>query len=497
MEQQWKQTAYAYLDTALQEQRNMELTQELRLGEGMPDVGQILWAEGQCLLRGKEWQRDSVSISGGVMVRVLYLPEDGSGVRCAEDWIPFRMEWDLPEDTPQGWLQIRCLPRHTDARSISARKILIRTGVLIQAEAFAPAKAEISEPGEFPSGVELLKQTWPMRLRKEAGEKSFTLEEVQVPSVPAPEKLLSFRFVPRTSECRVLGNKLVFRGNGELHILYRSQEGQIHSWDCAVPFSQFVQLDGEYGPDAQGEMTLCSTNLEVELTDEGKLQIKAGVAGQYLVTDKQMITTIEDAYCPGRMLDVEKNEVILPVVLENRQDTAHPEQTISGEAETLVDLRFLPELPRLRQTDEGWELMRSGVFHTLSYGSDGSLHGDSSRWEEKQIVPAGEDTMLSASVVPAESVKGSVGAGKILVSGEFPMELTAMTRQRLPLVTGLTLGAEIPKDPMRPSLILRRAGNQRLWDLAREAGTTVDAIRRANALTEEPAPDRMLLIPVP
>ena len=103
MEQQWKQNAYAYLDTALQEQRNLELTQELRLGEGMPDIGQILWTEGQCMLRGKEWQSDAVSISGGVSVRVLYLPEDGSGVRCAEGWIPFRMEWDLPEGTPQGY----------------------------------------------------------------------------------------------------------------------------------------------------------------------------------------------------------------------------------------------------------------------------------------------------------------------------------------------------------------------------------------------------------
>ena len=77
------------------------------------------------------------------------------------------------------------------------------------------------------------------------------------------------------------------------------------------------------------------------------------------------------------------------------------------------------------------------------------------------------------------------------------MEVTSMTRQSLPAVMGMTLGAEIPKDPMRPSLILRRAGRQRLWDLARESGTTVDAIRKANGITEEPDPERMLLIPVP
>ena len=44
--------------------------------------------------------------------------------------------------------------------------------------------------------------------------------------------------------------------------------------------------------------------------------------------------------------------------------------------------------------------------------------------------------------------------------------------------------------------ILCRAGNRRLWDIARECGSTVSAIETANGLTGEPENDRMLLIPV-
>ena len=499
MEQQWKQNAYAYLDTALQEQRNLELTQELRLGDGMPDIGQILWTEGQCLLRGKEWQSDAVSISGGVSVRVLYLPEDGSGVRCAEGWIPFRMEWDLPEGTPQGWLEIRCMLRSADARSISARKLLLRAGAVVQAAAFVPGETLIPEPEFLPEGVEMLKSTWPLRLRKEAGEKIFQLDEEQeLPgSVPVAEKLLTFRMTPRLTECRVLGNKLVFRGNGELHILYRSQEGRIHSWELSLPFSQFVQLEGEFGNDAQGEVTLCLTDLEAELTAEGKIRLKAGLTAQYLVTDKQLLTTVEDAYCPGRELKLQRSEADLPVILETRRETFRPEQNIPAEADILTDTVFLPDLPRLRQTDSGWEMDCSGQFHTLYYGADGSLRSGTGRWEGKEAIPAGEGTRMVGELFPAEGVKGSTGSGQIHAAAELPVGITAMTRQKLPLVTGMTLGEEIPRDPMRPSLILRRAGTMGLWSIARETGTTVDAIRRANGLTEEPDPERMLLIPVP
>jgi len=51
-------------------------------------------------------------------------------------------------------------------------------------------------------------------------------------------------------------------------------------------------------------------------------------------------------------------------------------------------------------------------------------------------------------------------------------------------------------DPNRPSLIVRRAGANRLWDIAKDSGSTVEAIQKVNGLQGEPAPDQMLLIPV-
>ena len=68
MELQFKKTAFSCLDPVLREVQNMELTQELRLTDSMPDIGHILCAWGQPILRGKEWRSDTVSFSGGMMV---------------------------------------------------------------------------------------------------------------------------------------------------------------------------------------------------------------------------------------------------------------------------------------------------------------------------------------------------------------------------------------------------------------------------------------------
>ena len=64
------------------------------------------------------------------------------------------------------------------------------------------------------------------------------------------------------------------------------------------------------------------------------------------------------------------------------------------------------------------------------------------------------------------------------------------------MITGLEPGEKIAPREGMPALILCRAGNRRLWDIARECGSTVSAIETANGLTGEPETDRMLLIPV-
>jgi hypothetical protein len=64
------------------------------------------------------------------------------------------------------------------------------------------------------------------------------------------------------------------------------------------------------------------------------------------------------------------------------------------------------------------------------------------------------------------------------------------------MVTGLQVGEISPKDPARPSVILRRAGEEALWSIAKSTGSTVTAIRDANDLETEPEFGRILLIPV-
>ena len=80
--------------------------------------------------------------------------------------------------------------------------------------------------------------------------------------------------------------------------------------------------------------------------------------------------------------------------------------------------------------------------------------------------------------------------------GEMRLQELTDTISRMPVLAGMEVGELTKKDPARPSLILRRLGQESLWDVAKSCRTTVSAIQDANNLTDECAPNKMLIIPI-
>lgn len=497
MELQFQKQVFSCLNPILQETKQTELTQELRLGEGMPDVGRILGTWGVPIMRGKQWTGDQITVSGGVMAWVLYAPEDGSECRSVDLWIPFQMRWDIPDCDRDGTIRVLPLVRFADSRTLSSRKIMVRVGLAIHGQAFCPMDFEVAEPGEGMDGVELLKRTYPVRLPKGAGEKVFVMdEEFALPEQqPGVSKILRYLVAPEISEKKVMGDKILFRGNLNLNLLYRDQEGNVRSWANPLPFSQFEEVDFPMEPDANAEIRMLVTGLELDMVDS-RLHLKCNLAAQYLVDEQTLLELVQDAYGVNRDVDPQEEVLKLPVILEQRTDSLHGEQTLHGRRGTVLDAVFLPDFPRRRRNGPDSEMELSGMFYVLNRGEDGTIQGSSARWEGTRAMAAGEECTMDARLLAMDSIQAlETGEGTSL-SVPLQMETITGTNQELQMITGLELGAIREGDSDRPSLILCKAGKENLWNIAKRCGSTVGAIRQVNKLDEEPPEDRFLLIPV-
>lgn len=496
MELQFERKPCKYLRRAVWETKEQEQTQEVRLPEGMPDIGSILGAWGQALMRGKEWNSDSVAASGGVMAWVLYAPADGGAPRMVEVWLPVNLKWNMPGGENTGTIRCHWLLKGVDGRVLSARKLMVRANVSVLAEALTAWEEELTTATQVPEDMELLCNTYPARLMVEAGEKAFLVDEEMSFSAgePMPERLISVTVMPELTEQKVLGGKGVFRGNGNFRVVYQDAEGNIHSRTHQAAFSQLADLDRDYEKDAQLTVMMAMSSLEPELVD-GRIRLKCGMVAQYAVTDRMLLELTEDAYSPSRKVSTQVSQLRLPMVLDRRWEPVRIACSMDGGGR-VVDVSVTAEQPAVRRAADNCELACAGQVQVLYYDEGGSLQGRTGRWNTAWELPVSADAEVLGLMVEMSDAQVSINGDQIQVNGEMVMEAQAVSQMPLTMVTGLELGEAQRPDPGRPSLILRRAGEGSLWELAKVTGSTVSAIRSANGLEDEPWDDRLLLIPV-
>ena len=294
-----------------------------------------------------------------------------------------------------------------------------------------------------------------------------------------------------------MSGKLVFRGGGLLHVLYRGENGELAGWDFEIPFSQFGELEGEFGPDASARTSIAVTSLELELTDEGALRLKCGLVAQYIVTDMVMLEVAEDAYCPNREVVPVFQELALPAVLDERNETFTGEMPLEIECSRAVDVSFLPEHPRMNRLGDQLSSELTGMFQLLYEDAAGVLQSTTRRWEQAWSYAADGNSSAVLEAAPMGQPVAVAGGGGVTLKGNMTLTMETGSDRGLTVLAGMNVGEARQPDQNRPSLILRRAEGERLWDLAKCCGTTVEAIRQANQLQTEPVEGQMLLIPVP
>ncbi len=473
-----------------------EETQEVKLPESMPDIGRVIAAWGQVVLRGKEWRGGHIGLNGGVMVWVLYAPEDGSEPRRLESWLPFQARAEHSHEGEDGVIRAECVLCSTDARSVSSRKLMLRCSVGLLVQTLVPREAEVFSPGKLPEDIQVLERTYPMILTRETGERTFLIDE-QIPmpqGMAQPKKLIYYRMSPRITEQKVLGSRAVFRGVGELHLLCQDEAEKLFSVDLEVPLAQYLDLEGDYEEAAEVSNLLCLTSLEAEPDEAGGIRVKCGVVSQYIINAPTVVRCLEDAYSPSRELELVQQELLLPAWLEEQVRQIELGERLTGD-EVPVDAIFFPDLPVVTRQPGGAEIRCGGSFQTLSEAADGSWQGKVLRTVRT------EQLMTECDTIPCTWLRSGTalrreGSGWA-AQQRMELKLSSVCTRPITMVAGIRASERREPDPDRPSIIVRsRKPEETLWDIAKYCGSTVSAIQRLNKLEQEPEENRLLLIPV-
>lgn len=475
-----------------------EQTQEIRLTDAYPDIGRILGCWGRVLIRGKEWRTTAMAANGGVMAWVMYAPEDGTQNRIVDVWIPIQCRWDFPDAMEDGSMTLLPVLTNLDARGISARKIIVRCAVDTFAQAMTRETLELAEASEVPGDIQLMRRSYPVEMPVEAGEKQVQLEEMlSIPeNLPQVQKIVHYDMLPTISEQKVLSNRLVFKGQLLVKLAYMSEEGLIHYWETDLPFSQYTELDRDHSTNADAWIMPLMTAMEIETVEGNQLQLRAGLAAQYTIFDTAMVEIIEDAYSPDRDVKVNIEQLRLPSLLDSLQTELVAEAPLPDGMDQLLIATPYSKYPTVRFDGDAQKINLQGQMQMLAQNDEGQMYSDSMNFDAAQPFASAAENQVSLWLGMPTDPEMFPGTEGTILRTAFPVSAQIYNGQNLAMVTELEIGEQYPEDPDRPSIILRRVGQEDLWTIAKRAGSTVAAIRQANQLEDEPEKGQMLLIPL-
>lgn len=498
MDIQFEKTVVPCLHTILQDNKLQEKTLDIKLSEELPDIGRVIMSWGQVLMRGKEWRDRAIEINCGVMIWVLYEPEDGGAPRCVEAWLPMQVSWNIDECEKDGELSFQPLLQSVETRCVSARKLVARVSVGVSVMATVQGEVICLSPSSVPEDIHLRNEEYIVSLPKEAGEKTFRLEEeFELPGdVPKLDSVVSYIVQPVVSEQRLMGDKLIIRGTADLHIVYSGKDGILCNWDFSLPFSQYSQLEQEYSSEAEAKIVPVLSSLEFERGEGEKLFWKIGITAQYIIYDKTTVSILSDAYSNSREIATKTESLYFPSELDKERLNIKLELSFDMEGFSVADASFCPDHPRIEEINEQRRILLSGSFRIVGYDQNGKLCGVSKKWEKTHDINADPSVMVKALMTPAVKIDAMYAGNGINLMGQLPLELSFVCGQGMPMITDLTVSDLKISNDQKPTLIIKKCGDKTLWDHAKSCGSTVESIRNANNLLQEAAMDQMLLIPI-
>ena len=208
-----------------------------------------------------------------------------------------------------------------------------------------------------------------------------------------------------------------------------------------------------------------------------------------------MVCIVQDAYSPKREIELHFQQLEMPAILEERQERIKAEQAIDGINMLPMDMGLLIENPVTYHDFDSVSLGLSGTFRYMSKDQNGILQSVSVPWKQTLDYESDWDVCVRVRAGLTGKPQMMQSADGLSLKQDVLLEMKFLSAQPMQMLCGISAG-DITENNDRPSLILCRAGQKSLWELAKENNSTIDAICRLNELTGEPAEGVMLLIPV-
>lgn len=483
---------------------NREETTEMIVPDACPDILQILDGEGTLLLQRRECLEGRIELSGCIRVAILYQADGTEGVCAMETPLPFSVNQDMANLTSQSKLMVTPCVQKVDVHVLNPRKVLIKVNFRLDVCCYTPQRMAVCACAEQPEAYGLRQKTEERNshLTMAVHEKSFNYTDVLTLPAGNPDlaALLRVRADCLSQDAKVIGNKLLFKGEARVEALYRSTEDRLCSVAFPLPFSQMMEI-AEGSEDSVPELRLLVTDLACKPADgDGRaLSVELELVAQCALSGTQKLNLLRDLYSTTHLCTETRKTYPLCRMMDHGSAPESVREFLESTqpVETVLDVQLRPI--ELQLSREGESLsMQADVDAFVLYRAEGgmtdSLHR---RLRVTHAIPVAGTWEYDCDVRVARQATAMPNGSGVELSFSLDFLWNAMENSAVEGIEHVNLEERAKSDQPLPTVIIRSVRDgETLWDLAKRYATSEAEIAEANALpTMELLSGQMLMIP--
>lgn len=482
---------------------------DISLPDYCPDIQRILKCQVTPCIASRNVSGDRLEIEGSYAVRVYYLDPGGNCVRCYTTEGSYLSSATLKQPVEQARVYATTRLEYINCRPTSPRRLDIHGAFSVCARVYGRADLEAVTSLDN-DGMEEQCSEFSCNTCTGFSQQPFTVEDtLQLPSGKLPaETILRTEAVVVLKTVNPMQGQVMAVGEVRLRLLYASSEEGMppERMDYELPFTQL--LDCESVTDqSQCRVQMCVSSVEVQVhadfsgeatTFETRIRILASVA---CFTEKT-IQLLTDAYSRQFEVQITRKQKNLENLCAILSDTCTHRFTMECDSNLskVLDLWCEP-CAVTAGVENGQVQFRGKLTVCVLAVNQENVPFYFERVSEfscaKPVEATGETRCFADAALL--NLSYHLAGGQMEISAELQMTAEVYTVQLCKFITDVQEDEAHPRTPdQNAALCIYFADEgEKLWEIARQYCTSVEAIRDENGLSGDLVESRgMLLIPM-
>jgi len=482
---------------------------EFTLPDYLPDINRILKCKAVSRISSKGLNGSSISVDGCVTVTIIYSDSENC-LYSYEYQYPFNKKFDMTDNVEGATVCCKTRCEYINCRAVTGRKIDIHGAAGIYLKVKTKNNCEILTDYDD-ENIELNRCSIPATSPMGYSEKYVILEdEIELGNgQPSIKSLLRYDLNASISECKIVKEKCVIKGNAVLNALYCTCDNVLQIFRHSIPFSQLIEIEGI------NENCECDSKVEVAYLELKPKVSSNGDSKSLLLTAKLLlkveaycnndIEVITDAFSRKYYTDINKKNITLNKLYKSINETFNCKKNIelTDNISNVADMWC--DIQNCTQRIEDQNLFVSGVvcIGIIAYNEENtpSYYEKNIDFEYKYTFTdyINDKFFCDLQLEILSSNYTLIGNGSIEIRIELSVNAAIYIKKDISLICKLDVDTNKQIEPKNNgSLVIYYASKgESVWEIARHYSASIKEIKQLNNLNDDYIQNKkMLLVPV-